>query len=398
MTEVNQSPLLSIIIPTKNRQHTCLYAIESGLLLNKTDIEIIIQDCSDSNKLEKQIIDKFGIDARINYEYTDTKPSMTENWNRAFERSKGLYKCGIGDDDAVLPSIYNITKWAKDNNIEAVGHSKKYSFFWPDFTARPEMASKLLVINSNVSEKVKIFERNELDELLKQQATIPDSNYRKLPMVYHCLLASSLIDNLIMKTGRFMDGTSLDVYTAISLGLIVNKFYVYEMPFTLPGACGASNSNRITSKIIKAHFTEFKNIVIDERIPEVYNETFTIAESTLKAFSNMNDVSYSKLLDLPHLYADLLSHSFNTKIVKDLYRLMYENKFSNKDYLKFSKLYFFKKIFDLKINLKVFIKKILYNSKYIKNTVLKSKEKKYALYESDNILEAIEILKSRRIL
>ena len=106
MTEVNQSPLLSIIIPTKNRQHTCLYAIESGLLLNKTDIEIIIQDCSDSNKLEKQIIDKFGIDARINYEYTDTKPSMTENWNRAFERSKGLYKCGIGDDDAVLPSIF----------------------------------------------------------------------------------------------------------------------------------------------------------------------------------------------------------------------------------------------------------------------------------------------------
>lgn len=398
MAEVNQLPLLSIIIPTKNRQRTCLYAIESGLLLNKADIEIIIQDCSDSRELEKQIIDKFGIDARINYEYMDTKPSMTENWNRAFERSKGLYKCGIGDDDAVLPSIYNITKWAKDNNIDAIGHSKKYSYFWPDFTARPEMASKLLVVNSNVSEELKIIERNELDELLKQQATIPDSNYRKLPMVYHCLLAGTLIEKLIKKTGRFLDGTALDVYTAISFGLIVNKFYVYDMPFTLPGACGASNSNRITSKKIKAHFSEFKNIVIDERIPEVYNETFTIAESTLKAFSNMNDVSYPKLLDLPHLYADLLSSSFNVKIVKDLYRLMHENKFSNKDYLKFSKLYFFKKKFDLKVNLKVLVKFLLYNSKYIKNTVLKSKEKKYALYESNNILEAIEILKSRRIL
>src|SRR6266576_1177953 len=102
----NKSPLLSIVIPTKNRQYTCLYAIESVLLLNKEDIEIVIQDCSDSNILEKQIIDKCGTDTGISYEYVETKPSMTDNWNRAFERAKGIYKCGIGDDDAVLPDIF----------------------------------------------------------------------------------------------------------------------------------------------------------------------------------------------------------------------------------------------------------------------------------------------------
>lgn len=397
MSEDNQSILLSIIIPTKNRQHTCLCAIESGLLLNKADVEIIIQDCSDTNILEKQIFNKFGIDGKIKYEYIDTKPSMTDNWNRAFERATGLYKCGIGDDDAVLPNIYDITKWAKENNIEAIGHSKKYSYFWPDFTARPEMASKLLVINSTISERVKIFERKELDEFLTKQATIPDSNYRKLPMAYHCLLASSLIENLIGKTGRFLDGTSLDVYTAVSLGLIVNRFYFYDMPFTLPGACGASNSNRSSSKKIRAHFLEFKKISFDERIPEVYNDKFTIAESTQKAFSNMNDVAYPKLLDLPHLYADLLSYSFNTKIVKDLYRLMHKNNFSTKDYLKFSKIYFLKKIFDLEINLKIFAKKILYSSGYIKKAILKRKEN-YALYESNNILEAINVLNTKHFL
>ena len=367
----NKLPLLSIIIPTKNRQYTCVYAIESALLLNKEDIEIIVQDCSDSNILEKQIVDKFGTDARIKYEYVDTKPSMTDNWNRAFERATGIYKCGIGDDDAVLPNIYEITKWAKENNVEAVGHTKKYLYAWPDYTFMPEYASKLIVMNSDTSESVKIYERNELDKLLETQAAIPNMNYLKLPMVYHCLLASSLIENLIKKTGRFLDGTSLDVYSALSFGLLVNKFYVYAVPFTLPGACGASNSNRSRKKSISMHFAEYTSIQQDRRIPAIYNLTFTIAESTQKAFSNLNDTVHAKLLDLPYLYADFLSYSFNGKMIKNLYRLMRESNFKGKDYFKFTRLFISRILSASKIKLKNFTKKTVYHSEYIKKAILK---------------------------
>jgi glycosyltransferase involved in cell wall biosynthesis len=379
----NKLPLLSIIIPTKNRQHTCLFAIESVLLLNKEDVEIIVQDCSDSNILEKQISDKFETDTRISYEYIDTKPSMTDNWNRAFERATGMYKCGIGDDDAVLPNIYDIAKWAKENDIDAVGHSKKYEYFWPDFTVTPGYTAKLIVWHSNIFESVKVYERKDLDELLKIQAAKPNMNYRKLPMVYHCLLANSLTENLIKKTGKFLDGTSLDVYSAFSLGLLANKFYVYDAPFTIPGACGASNSNRSILKSISNHFSEFKIIVSDKRIPKVYNLTFTIAESTQTAFRNLNDITYSKLLDLPYLYADFLSYSFNIKMIKDLYRLMKENKFTAKDYIRL---------------VKNFVRKTLVKFRFIKKILIRYRVKGAVLYKSDNILEAMNILKAEGIL
>jgi glycosyltransferase involved in cell wall biosynthesis len=390
-------PLLSIVIPTKNRQPTCLYAIESVLFLPKKDIEIIVQDCSDSNILEQQIIDKFGTDTRIKYEYVDSKPSMTDNWNRAYERATGLYKCGIGDDDAVLPNIYEITKWAKENNIEAVGHSKRYAYFWPDYTIVPEYASKLMIVDSINYEKVKIYNRNDLDNLLKVQATKPDMNYRNLPMAYHCLLSGALIEKLINKTGTFLDGTSLDVYSAFALGLLVNEFYIFDTPFTLPGSCGASNSNRAILKKINPHFLEFTKIDSDKRIPQVYNLTFTIVESTQKALSNLHDEKYSKLLDLPYLYADAFSYSFNIKMMKDLYGLMKENNFTKQQYFRFIKLYVCNQISACNTLLKSLIKRILINFGPLKSTIIKRNFKNLVLYKAANIFEAVDTIRTKNI-
>lgn len=331
----NSQPLLSVIIPTKNRQHTCLYAIGSVLSLNKNDVEIIVQDCSDTNALKAQIEARFGKDERISYEYLDTKPSMTQNWNRAFERATGIYKCGIGDDDAVLPNIYEVATWAKDNNAEAVGHSKKYNYFWPDFTAVPGYASKLVKVLDDFPQPVKIYDRNGLDDLLKKQASFPNMDYRNLPIAYHTLLAGKLIEKLRKKTGVFLDGTSLDVYSGFALGLLSDKYYVFDEPFTLPGACGSSNSNRSTKKNISEHFAEFKDINFDKRIPPVYNLAFTIAESTQKAFSNLGDTRFINLLDLPYLYVEFLVYSFNFGMFKILMKLMRQQHFTLLQYLRF---------------------------------------------------------------
>ena len=43
--------LLSIIIPTKNRYNTVLYAINSALNIISQDFEIVVQDCSENNNL-----------------------------------------------------------------------------------------------------------------------------------------------------------------------------------------------------------------------------------------------------------------------------------------------------------------------------------------------------------
>lgn len=328
-------PILSVLIPTKNRQFTCLYAIDSVILLNKDDVEIIVQDCSDENILEEKINIKFSGDKRIKYEYLDTKPSMTENWNRAFARATGYYKCGIGDDDAVLPAIYEVAQWAKLNDIDAVGHSKKYNYFWSDFTVIPGYSSKLIKVLDDFEEDVKTYSRAQLDEMIKARAAIPNMDYRDLPIAYHTLLSGKLIDDLVKKTGVFLDGTSLDVYSGFALGLLVNKYYVFDKPFTLPGACGSSNSNRPTNKKLNQHFAEFKDINFDKRIPLVYNMPFTIAESTQKAFTNLGINKYKDLLDLPYLYVEFFIYSLNVEMLRKLLKLMSEQKFTFYQYLRF---------------------------------------------------------------
>lgn len=379
--------LLSVIIPTKNRQHTCIYAVASVLELNKNDVEIIVQDCSDTNVLQQQLLDKFGVDSRIKYEYLDTKPSMTDNWNRGFERAIGQYQCGIGDDDAVLPNIYEEAKNAKEKNIDALGHSKKYGYFWDDYTVIPEYASNLVLYVSNAP-AIKIYNRSELDELLMKQATFPDMNYRKLPMAYHCLLSKSIIDQLIKKTGKFLDGTSLDVYSAFALGLEVTKYYVLDKPFTLPGACGSSNSNKSLKKNFSDHFSEFKKIDIDKRIPQHYNLTFTIAESTQVALKKLDDKKFSGYLDLPGLYGQFFSDSFSVPMFRLLLAKMKENNFNKKQYVAFAKQSF-KKIASTKTNeVKNLIKRIPFVKKWT--------DQKYAnsilLYKCDTISEAVKLI------
>lgn len=389
----NSIPLLSIIIPTKNRQYTCLFAIESVLRLKEKDIEIIIQDCSDSDILKDQIVKKFGLDSRLKYEHTYSNPSMTENWNRAFERSCGIYKCGIGDDDAVLDNIYEVAKWAYENQIEAVGHSKNCLYFWPDFTSKIEYQSNLLIKSEPFSNTIRILDKEELNQIIKTMATIPSMVYTKLPMVYHCLLSNTLIDKLVAKTGKLLDSTSLDVYSSICLASIVDRYYVYKNPFTLPGACGSSNSNSASLKKIARHFREFKTIERDSRIPDSFNLTFTLAQSTQIAFLNIKDHKNQKLLNLPNLYADFLSYSLSPNLISQIFSLTKRFSFTKKDYINLFKLYF-KYLFEKRINkFKNLIKYFLFRSSYLRSVILKNKQKNNCYVKSSNIIEAIEILK-----
>ncbi|MBC7476317.1 MAG: glycosyltransferase, partial [Candidatus Sericytochromatia bacterium] len=180
-----KSPLLSIVIPTKNRQYTCLYVIETCLLIKNNDIEIIVQDCSDSNILQKQITNKFENDSRILYQFDGTKPSMTDNWNKGYENSSGKYIIGIGDDDGILPEIYEIANWADRHSFEVVGHTEPYNYLWPDYPIKHYQGS-LIARNFNSS----IQYIDDLKARVKLRSKYADMGYAiDLPMVYHRLIS-----------------------------------------------------------------------------------------------------------------------------------------------------------------------------------------------------------------
>ncbi|MEG0701045.1 MAG: glycosyltransferase, partial [Muribaculaceae bacterium] len=121
--------LLSIAIPTKNRQQYCIAAVEQILSLNLIQTEIIIQDNSDDTSLSTKLKERKL--KNVVYNYNNEILSFVDNFSKAIELCHGEYICMIGDDDGVLPIINDIVNFAKTNNLDAIVPGLNSVYLWP---------------------------------------------------------------------------------------------------------------------------------------------------------------------------------------------------------------------------------------------------------------------------
>src|SRR5437868_4233744 len=112
-------PLLSIVIPTRNRASYVEHAIHSICTLVGAGVELVIHDNSDTRQLEASIR-SLGFSSEISYYYAKHKLSMTENFELAVAKAKGEYVCLIGDDDGVTHEILEGVVWAKAQRLDAL--------------------------------------------------------------------------------------------------------------------------------------------------------------------------------------------------------------------------------------------------------------------------------------
>lgn len=294
--------LLSIIIPTKNRQYTALFAIESAMMIPEKDVEIIVEDCSDEPLLATELKAKFGSDERLQYHYSDDKPSMTENWNRAFERSSGQYVIGIGDDDAVLPEIYKVAKLGLEYDAPAIVHSAPYSYTWPGFYQ--QVHNGTFTVRNSFSGT--LTWKDDFNKRVRKYGSLREPmSYMDLPSIYHALVSRNLLNQLKAETGKLLDSTALDIYTAIAFSKYINKYLFCDYPFSIKGASSKSNSQRLFTKKTKEHFKEFKKLDLPDVLPSVPSLVVAAAESYITACHNTNRDELISLIDLPALYATI---------------------------------------------------------------------------------------------
>lgn len=389
-------PLLSIIIPTKNRQDTCIYAIESALALKNTDIEVLVQDCSDTEDLKQALEKQFVCESRLKYEYTDSNPSMTENWNSALIRAKGDYLCFIGDDDAILPTIYETALWAKNNQKEIIMHNHLYAYIWTNVPTS-FYSGNLIVRHSKTREEIERFDEKYIKKQIHDLAEMPNMKFGHMPNIYHCIVSKSIIKKLEGKTGKLLDGTAIDVYSSVAFGLLLKEYHSFNLPFTMHGVSAKSNSSKVKTKNYQNHLEAFKVKKLDNRLPEIPSLTYILAESVLKAFSNFKNSHYPKLLKLPLMYAQLFAQEKNLDSLKIILAYMKRFEFGVVDYFSFLK-HSTKLIFRNSISIqKDKLKKILIKFSVFKNYFDNKTKKEFVYYPADNIVDAIELLKEKRL-
>jgi glycosyltransferase involved in cell wall biosynthesis len=176
-------PVISVVIPTRNRNALLHRAIQSVLVQTFTDFEIIVVD--DASTDQTRLIVKDIKDDRFHYINLENKSGGAKARNTGIENSKGEYVAFLDDDDEWLPEklqkqidclyantqtgiCYTGRQTMGQNKL--IGFGKKYSFKYPPYEDhfRSIMSDNFIGITSSV-----IIPRNILIEVKGFDENLP---------------------------------------------------------------------------------------------------------------------------------------------------------------------------------------------------------------------------------
>ncbi|MDM8338447.1 glycosyltransferase family 2 protein, partial [Mediterranea massiliensis] len=291
-------PLLSIIIPTKDRYNT-LGCVVNGLLPYLSDLtEIVIQD----NSVDNSPYFDLGITSnRVSYFYNNESLPISENTIQAIEHAKGEYLLFIGDDDFVSPRIEEIAKAVNDKAVDCLIYDAGY-YWWDSVKfARSDYYNDndLLLIKSGIlSMDIRFLDSKvQLQKVLDRGAI----DYNGLPRFYHGIVKRNILDQLKKKCGTYLIGSCPDMSFAISLSLLLDKFAYMNYPVTVFGASKGSGGGLTASK---KHFSKIEDATFlrsdiidkwDNNIPLIWSQKTIYPQTThevLLAFRSDYKINY----------------------------------------------------------------------------------------------------------
>ena len=162
----NQTPLLSIILPTFNRGKYILDAIESIQAMSFRNWELIIIDDGSTDQTNI-VISKCLIDERIHYSYNETNQGASFARNLGLQKSKGKYIGYLDSDNTYSSSFMShaIEFLEKNQNFDLVygvlftsSHGKKNEILFKEFSRRQ-------LLKGNYIDMSTIVHRRKLYEL-----------------------------------------------------------------------------------------------------------------------------------------------------------------------------------------------------------------------------------------
>lgn len=322
-------PLLSIIVPTKNRYYYLNYLLDYFTEIKDRDIELVIQDNSNELVDKEAFISKLEKynDPRVKYSFEEEELSVIENSDRALLAAQGEYICFIGDDDIFSKYLISYVRKSKENDVDAILPIKA-SYNWPDIHSRTygnSLSGKLKVLNFTGIEK-EVKGLNVLNKVLY----LGGCDILDLPRVYHGIIKHSVLKEIYTLTGSYFPGPSPDMANAVALSLYVKKFIVVDIPFVISGHSFKSGGGQGAAG---KHFGEIRKMkhlpadTADLWTPEIpfYWSGYTIyAESLIQALKRMKNEQLLKQFNYNYFYAHCLV--FDRKYAEIVKKTIKENK------------------------------------------------------------------------
>lgn len=328
-----KQPLLSIVVPTKDRYPYLKHLVQMIHGFDSDEIEIIVQDNTEDNSV-------FVNSTEINYVkyfYEKEQIPIYQNCDKAILHSNGEFVCFIGDDDGVTEYVIECAKWMKKNDVEVVMPST-ISYSWPDRIVKSKTMTKTgAVVFRPFSGKIT---KVSTKEVLQNSIDSGFINRGNMPLVYHGIVKRTTLDRIFDKCGTFFPGASPDIANAVALCLSVDEFYKIDVPLTISGASKTHGGgvNKMKNRAARIEDVSFlpKDITQtwDERVPRIWTGETIWCQSALMAIKAMgrnellDQVAYEKLyarfaafhLPLRRLAYSLTSNKF--KLTINIFRIV----------------------------------------------------------------------------
>ncbi len=319
MNSLLPSPLLSIIIPTKNRYETLLPTLDALLdNIMGSSFEIVVQDNSDNPDTAQAYLKKRS-DAHVQYAHQPGFISIVENTEKALSRAQGEYITFIGDDDLVAPNILDFVKSFFDRSLDAVIYPPAY-YWWPSVRfvtpTRYHQPGALWYPSATSTFEQSIDTKAELNRVTSQGAVA----LFDLPRVYHGIVRRRVLEAIKARTGLYVNGASPDMALAIATAYEVSSHVKVDTPLTIYGAsknsgggwtAAQSHFGKITEQ---THLPQYTKDLWSERLPPIWSEHTIYPQTAMEVMRFMgrpDTIDYgafyaSMLVNEPHLRSYVL--------------------------------------------------------------------------------------------
>lgn len=224
------APKLTLLIPTRERAGTLLYAIKSALADPNPNVEILVSDNASLDNT-KDVIASFS-DPRLRYINPGQRLSMVDHWEFAVARARGDYVTVIGDDDAVNRNGYGVLLNTIKTHPSKIYAWPTHVYLWPQGSM--EARVKLLIPPSEPYEM-------DLPGLVRKAVRWGIFNYAPLPHLYHSAVHRGVLDEIKQRTGSYFKTTQPDVYMSYAIPAITQTAVNVGVAVTTNGHSAQSN-------------------------------------------------------------------------------------------------------------------------------------------------------------
>lgn len=280
-------PLLSVVVPTKDRYKYLKHLIKLIQSYNSDEWEIVVQDNTDDNTEIVEFMKELNYSG-CKYFHEKGQLPMTTNADKAILHSVGEYVCFLGDDDGVCPNAIEYCKLMKEKGYEAM-RSNLVIYKWPDATGDTGVGGGVVQLSPKTNKQKACLSADALNDVVNR-GFVDRGN---LPSVYHGIVSRKALDRVCEKCDTFFPGQSPDISNGVAMACILDRYLMVDDYVTISGASKFHGGATIG---MHKKYPQIKDMVWfrpgaekqwDARLPKIAVGSIIWAESSIETLRAM---------------------------------------------------------------------------------------------------------------